>query len=42
MTTFRRMNITTDAADMARLYSYTSAEPMTAESDWWTLSEGEL
>ena len=44
MTTFRCMNITTDAADIARLYSYTSAESMTADSarDWWTLSEGEV
>ena len=44
MATFRPMNILTDAADLARLYSYTSAEPMTAESarEWWTLREGEI
>ncbi len=44
MTTFRPMNLATDAADMARLYSYTTAEPITIESvrDWWTLREGEI
>jgi len=44
MTTFRPMNIATDAADMARLYSYTVAEPITVETarDWWTLREGEI
>jgi len=38
------MNFKTDAADIARLYSYTSAEPMTAESacEWWTWSEREF
>jgi RimJ/RimL family protein N-acetyltransferase len=38
------MNIGTDAADMARLYSYTLAEPMTVQTicDWWTLREGEI
>jgi GNAT superfamily N-acetyltransferase len=43
MVTFRPMNITTDAADLARLYSYTSAEPMSVESarDWWTLQPEE-
>lgn len=44
MTTFQPINILTDAADLARLYSYTSAEPMTPEDarEWWTLSEGEI
>lgn len=44
MTTFRPMELTTDAADMARLYSYTSALPVTVESilDWWTPREGEI
>lgn len=44
MATFRPMNLTTDAADMARLYSCTTAEPISAETvhDWWLLREGEL
>jgi GNAT superfamily N-acetyltransferase len=44
MITFRPMDIRTDAADMARLYGYTAAEPITAESarDWWTLRDGEI
>lgn len=44
MATFRPMDITTDAAEMARLYSYTTAEPITPETvrDWWTLREGEI
>lgn len=44
MGTFRPMNLTTDAADLARLYSYTVPEPITVETacDWWTLCEGEL
>lgn len=44
MTTFRPMDITTDAAEMARLYSYTTAEPITSETarDWWTQREGEI
>ncbi|HLO13182.1 MAG TPA: GNAT family N-acetyltransferase [Anaerolineales bacterium] len=44
MVTFRPMNLRTDAADMARLYSYTVTEPVTAESvrDWLTLREGEI
>jgi hypothetical protein len=29
MVTFRPMNLETDAANMARLYSYTSPEPIT-------------
>jgi GNAT superfamily N-acetyltransferase len=44
MVTFRPMSIATDAADMARLYSYTVAEPITAETarEWWELQEGEI
>jgi len=44
MTTFRPMDIATDAAEMARLYSYTTAEPITPETarDWWTQREGEI
>lgn len=44
MISFRPMNIGTDAAEMARLYSYTVAEPITTETarDWWTLREGEI
>ena len=44
MTTFRSMDIRTDAAEMARLYSYTTAEPITPETarDWWTRREGEI
>jgi GNAT superfamily N-acetyltransferase len=44
MTTFRPMNIETDAAEMARLYSYTVAEPITPDTaiDWWTLREGQI
>jgi GNAT superfamily N-acetyltransferase len=44
MTTFRPMNITTDAADMARLYSYIVPEPITVANarDWWTLRQGEI
>ena len=43
MTMFRPMDITSDAAEMARLYSYTIPEPITPETarDWWTLREGE-
>ena len=37
------MDITTDAAEMARLYSYAAPEPVSAQTarDWWTLREGE-
>ncbi len=44
MVTFRPMNLAIDAADMARLYSYTVAEPITAETalEWWELREGEI
>ena len=44
MIIFRPMNISTDAAEMARLYSYTVVEPITSETacDWWTLREGEI
>jgi GNAT superfamily N-acetyltransferase len=38
------MNIEADAAEMARLYSYTTPEPITPETarDWWTLRDGEI
>jgi GNAT superfamily N-acetyltransferase len=38
------MNLETDAAEMARLYSYTIDEPVTAETirDWWTLRQDEI
>ena len=44
MTTFHPMDIRTDAAEMARLYSYTTAESITPETarDWWTQREGEI
>ena len=44
MITFRPMNIETDAADMARLFSYTKVEPITAQTarDWWTLRKDEI
>ncbi len=44
MATFRPIDIATDAADMARLYSYITAEPIRPEDarDWWTLREGEI
>ncbi len=44
MVTFRPMNLATDAADLARLYSCTVAEPITAETarGWWELEEGEI
>ena len=44
MATFRAMDLTTDAAELARLYSYTTAEPITVETilDWWALREGEV
>ena len=44
MVTFRPMNIRTDAADMARLYSHTVTEPIPIETvrDWWTLRQGEI
>jgi GNAT superfamily N-acetyltransferase len=44
MTTFRPMNIDTDAAIMARLFSSTTAEPITAATarDWWTLRKDEI
>jgi GNAT superfamily N-acetyltransferase len=37
------MDITMDAAEMARLYSYTVPEPISLETarDWWTLRAGE-
>lgn len=44
MTTFRPMNIETDAATMARLFSSTTVEPITAATarDWWTLRKDEV
>lgn len=44
MATFRPLDLTTDAADMARLYSYTVPEHITAETicDWWTMRAGEI
>ena len=44
MITFRSMNLETDAADMARIYSYTVAEPITAATarDWWTPRKDEI
>jgi GNAT superfamily N-acetyltransferase len=44
MITFRPMDITQDAPDMARLYSCTVVEPVTTETarEWWTLREGEI
>ena len=44
MATFRPMNIETDAADMARLYSTIVPDPITAETarEWWTRHEGEI
>ena len=44
MTTFRPMNIETDAASMARLFSSTTVEPITEATarDWWTLRKDEV
>lgn len=44
MITFRPMNLETDTADLARIYSVTVAEPITEATvrDWWTLREGEF
>jgi len=44
MVTFRPMNIEIDAAEMARLYSYVLAEPITADTalDWWRPRVGEI
>jgi len=44
MITFRPVNLETDAAEMARLYSYTVAEPITDKTvhDWWTLRKDEI
>jgi GNAT superfamily N-acetyltransferase len=44
MVTFRPVNLSIDAADVARLYSYTVPEPITAEAvrDWWTVRVGEI
>ena len=44
MVTFRPLNMETDAADMARLYSFTTVEPITEATarDWWTLHKDEV
>ena len=44
MFTFRPLTIETDAADMARIYSYTLPEPISEATarEWWTLREGEF
>ena len=44
MTTFRPMNIETDARDIARLYNSTTAETVTTQAiiDWWMPREGEI
>lgn len=44
MVTFRPLNIETDAADMARIHSYTLPEPITEATarDWWSPREGEF
>ena len=44
MTTFRPIDITRDAADMARLYNSTVAETITLETaiDWWMPREGQI
>ena len=44
MITFRPFNLDTDAADLARLYSFTSPEPVTPETirDWWTPRKDEI
>lgn len=42
--TFRPITLESDAAALARLYSYTVAEPITPQTavDWWTLRQGEV
>ena len=42
--TFHPLNLETDAADMARIYSCTVPEPITEATarDWWTRREGEV
>ncbi len=44
MFAFRPLNLDTDAADMARIYSTTVAEPITAATarEWWTLRTDEF
>jgi GNAT superfamily N-acetyltransferase len=44
MITFRPMNLETDAADMARIYSTAATEPISEQTarDWWTLREGQI
>ena len=44
MITFRPMNLETDAADMARIYSHTTVEPITEKTarDWWSPRKDEF
>lgn len=44
MITFRPLNLETDAADMARIHSFATAEPITEATvrDWWTLRKDEI
>lgn len=44
MTTFRPINLDTDAADIARLYNSTVNETLSIEGilDWWTPRAGEI
>ncbi len=44
MATFRPLNLMTDAVNIARLYSFTVPEPITAETarEWWTVRTGEI
>lgn len=44
MITFRPINLETDAAAMARLYSSTATEPITEQTarDWWTVHENQI
>jgi len=44
MITFRPMNLETDAADMTRIHSFATIEPITEQTirDWWTLRKDEF
>jgi GNAT superfamily N-acetyltransferase len=44
MITFRPMNLETDAAEMARIYSHTTTEPISEKTarDWWMLRKDEI
>jgi GNAT superfamily N-acetyltransferase len=44
MITFRPMNLETDAADMAHIYSFTTVESVTEKTarDWWALRKDEI